>query len=138
MILQYNYLEVYVYDKWSDRNIPVFEEGEEFTPTSLRIHQGSTNPPALISEPELIQVMDENGIGKGFTTLLSDFECFFKKVRMQQLPSISRPSKSAVMWRKLKIISLHPLHWGLHLLVGTMRWVWSFLSLAYELLWRQI
>lgn len=63
MILQYNYLDVYVYEKWSDKNIPVFQQGEQFTPSSLRIHQGSTTAPSLISEPELIGAMDEKGIG---------------------------------------------------------------------------
>ena len=59
MILELNYLEVYVYDKWSDKNIPVFEEGEKITPTKLFMHEGTTTPPSLMSEPELIQIMDQ-------------------------------------------------------------------------------
>jgi DNA topoisomerase-3 len=33
MISEENYLEVYIYEKWTDKNIPVFEEGERFRPT---------------------------------------------------------------------------------------------------------
>lgn len=54
-----NYLEVYVYDKWTDKNIPVFTQGEKIMPTSLMMHEGTTSPPSLMSEPELIEIMDK-------------------------------------------------------------------------------
>lgn len=59
MILERNYLDVYPYDKWSDKNIPVFTQGEELVPSRLIMHEGSTSPPTLISEPELIEIMDK-------------------------------------------------------------------------------
>ncbi len=59
MILELNYLNIYPYDKWSDKNIPVFTQGETFKPTTLLMHEGTTSPPSLISEPELIQIMDQ-------------------------------------------------------------------------------
>ena len=42
MIKERNYLEVYTYDKWSDKNIPVFVMGEGFTPTELTMSSGRT------------------------------------------------------------------------------------------------
>lgn len=59
MILELNYLRVYPYDKWSDKNIPVFVQGEQLTPSKLIMHEGVTTAPTLLSEPELIEVMDK-------------------------------------------------------------------------------
>lgn len=63
MVTATNYLDVYPYEKWSDKTIPVFNEGEQFTPTDILFHQGQTNPPNLLTESELIDLMDKNGIG---------------------------------------------------------------------------
>lgn len=37
MILERNYLDVYPYEKWSDKEIPVFERGQVFTPKSIQV-----------------------------------------------------------------------------------------------------
>ncbi len=63
MVEQYNYLEVYPYDKWSDKNIPKFKPNETFIPTTCFMREGETTPPNLISETELITIMDKQGIG---------------------------------------------------------------------------
>ena len=42
MIKETNYLDVYIYDKWSDKNIPVFVQGEAFRPTDLSMTSGRT------------------------------------------------------------------------------------------------
>jgi DNA topoisomerase-3 len=42
MIKQTNYLDIYIYEKWSDKNIPVFVTGEAFTPTDLNMSSGRT------------------------------------------------------------------------------------------------
>ncbi len=34
--MQRNYLEVYPYDRWSDKEIPDYEQIEEFEPTQVR------------------------------------------------------------------------------------------------------
>jgi DNA topoisomerase-3 len=39
MVEQLNYLEVYPYDRWTDKALPVFQEGEEIMPS------GSFLPP---------------------------------------------------------------------------------------------
>lgn len=63
MVTEENYLKIYKYDKWTDKSLPVFAENEKFTPTDMQLHQGSTEPPKLLTEAELIELMDKNGIG---------------------------------------------------------------------------
>jgi DNA topoisomerase III len=63
-----NYLNVYPYDKWtSSQDLPDFREGEIFEPTEARIQDGKTSPPGYLTEPELIGLMDANGIGTDAT-----------------------------------------------------------------------
>ncbi|WPH01340.1 Hypothetical protein R9X50_00418100 [Acrodontium crateriforme] len=67
-VLERNYLDVYPYDKWtSSQDLPTFREGEVFEPTEARIHEGQTTPPGYLTEPELIALMDANGIGTDAT-----------------------------------------------------------------------
>jgi DNA topoisomerase-3 len=68
MILQRNYLDVYPYDKWENsQELPEFTLGETFIPTEAKITQGKTSPPGYLTEPELISLMDANGIGTDAT-----------------------------------------------------------------------
>lgn len=68
IVLERNYLEVYVYDKWeSSQELPKFEVGELFEPTEAKIAEGKTTPPNYLTEPELIALMDANGIGTDAT-----------------------------------------------------------------------
>jgi DNA topoisomerase III len=64
MVLDKNYLEVYIYERWSDMEIPVYQVGEQFVPTTLDLKDGETAPPNLLTEPELISLMEKHGIGK--------------------------------------------------------------------------
>jgi DNA topoisomerase IA len=63
IVLQRNYLEVYPYDKWSAKEIPNFQEGEQFVPTVCEIKDGQTSSPSLLTEADLVTLMDKNGIG---------------------------------------------------------------------------
>lgn len=63
-MLERNYLEVYPYDKWGDRHVPEFTEGEEFMPSVCELRDGQTTKPALLTEADLVGLMDKNGIGK--------------------------------------------------------------------------
>ncbi|KAL1848476.1 DNA topoisomerase [Paecilomyces lecythidis] len=68
IVLEKNYLEVYVYDKWeSSQQLPNFQLGEQFEPTEAKIVEGKTTPPNYLTEPELIALMDANGIGTDAT-----------------------------------------------------------------------
>lgn len=58
-----NYLEVYTYDKWTGRYLPHFEEGEEFMPSVCELREGQTTRPNLLTEADLVTLMDKNGIG---------------------------------------------------------------------------
>lgn len=63
-----NYLDIYPYEKWtSTQQLPNFEEGETFEPTEARINEGKTTPPGFLTEPDLIALMDANGIGTDAT-----------------------------------------------------------------------
>ncbi|XP_028178062.1 DNA topoisomerase 3-alpha [Ostrinia furnacalis] len=67
MITARNYLEVYPYDKWSSKEIHVYQAGETFNPTSIDLVDGSTSPPNLLTEADLIALMEKHGIGTDAT-----------------------------------------------------------------------
>lgn len=68
LVLQKNYLLVYPYDKWeSSQQLPRFTVGETFEPTEANITDGETSAPGYLTEPELISLMDANGIGTDAT-----------------------------------------------------------------------
>lgn len=60
-----NFLDVYVYEKWTDRSIGTYALGNTYHPDAYNIamKSGQTCPPKLLSEAELIGTMDKNGIG---------------------------------------------------------------------------
>ncbi|NWY02920.1 TOP3A topoisomerase, partial [Nothoprocta ornata] len=67
MILARNYLEVYPYEKWSDKVIPVYQKGSRFQPTTVEMVDGETSPPSLLTEADLIALMEKHGIGTDAT-----------------------------------------------------------------------
>lgn len=68
VVLERNYLDVYVYDKWeSSQQLPQFTLGETFEPTEANMTDGKTTAPSYLTEPELIALMDANGIGTDAT-----------------------------------------------------------------------
>lgn len=67
-VLQRNYLDVYPYENWtSTEQLPNFREGESFLPDKAEMIEGRTTPPGYLTEPELIALMDANGIGTDAT-----------------------------------------------------------------------
>jgi DNA topoisomerase-3 len=67
-VLERNYLDIYVYDKWeSSVPLPVFQRDEVFEPREAVMTEGKTTAPNYLTEPELIGLMDANGIGTDAT-----------------------------------------------------------------------
>ena len=63
MIIERNYLDVYPFEHWNASNIPVFTEGEQIQPTELQMNSGRTTGPSLLTEADLIGLMEKSGIG---------------------------------------------------------------------------
>jgi hypothetical protein len=67
VILERNYLEIYVFDKWEGNQLPSFEEGDRFVPDECEMKEGKTTRPNLLTEADLVNLMDKNGIGQSFS-----------------------------------------------------------------------
>ncbi|XP_072224949.1 DNA topoisomerase 3-alpha [Leuresthes tenuis] len=67
MIIERNYLDVYPYDRWSTKVIPVYEQGSQFQPSAIEMVDGQTSPPQLLTEADLISLMEKHGIGTDAT-----------------------------------------------------------------------
>ncbi|KAI4501555.1 hypothetical protein M0802_003432, partial [Mischocyttarus mexicanus] len=66
-IIAKNYLDIYIYEKWSDKEIHTYQERQTFQPTSIDMVQEETSPPKLLTEADLIALMDKHGIGTDAT-----------------------------------------------------------------------
>ncbi|XP_005098681.1 DNA topoisomerase 3-alpha [Aplysia californica] len=67
MILARNYLDVYIYEKWNAKEIPLYSQGDQFEPNAIEIVAGETSAPPLLSEADLIALMEKHGIGTDAT-----------------------------------------------------------------------
>jgi DNA topoisomerase-3 len=68
IVLARNYLDVYPYDKWeSSQALPMYTVGEAFELKEATMLDGQTSAPSYLTEPELISLMDVNGIGTDAT-----------------------------------------------------------------------
>ncbi|XP_063327484.1 DNA topoisomerase 3-alpha [Pelmatolapia mariae] len=67
MIIARNYLDVYPYDRWSTKVIPVYDQGSQFQPSAIEMVDGQTSPPQLLTEADLISLMEKHGIGTDAT-----------------------------------------------------------------------
>uniref|UniRef100_A0A4Y0BNI3 DNA topoisomerase n=2 Tax=Anopheles funestus TaxID=62324 RepID=A0A4Y0BNI3_ANOFN len=62
-----NYLEVYPYDHWNAKEIHSYQVGHMFEATELGLHEGSTTAPNMLTEADLIALMEKHGIGTDAT-----------------------------------------------------------------------
>ena len=67
VVIEKNYLEVYPYERWDDNTLPKFGKGEEFKPAEFSVKKGETVPPQLLTESDLIGLMEKNSIGTDST-----------------------------------------------------------------------
>ncbi|KAM0483260.1 hypothetical protein ACHAPX_002710 [Trichoderma viride] len=68
IVLERNYLDVYVYESWNNSTeLPNFTVGEQFEPSEAMMTEGKTSPPNYLTEADLIALMDANGIGTDAT-----------------------------------------------------------------------
>ncbi|KAG4440225.1 hypothetical protein IFR05_004304 [Cadophora sp. M221] len=68
IVLERNYLDVYPYENWNNSvTLPKFTLGETFEPTEAMITEGHTTAPGYLTEPDLLALMDANGIGTDAT-----------------------------------------------------------------------
>lgn len=94
MVKERNYLDVFPYDKWSDKELPNFDQGQEFMPSVCELKESQTTRPNLLTEADLVTLMDKNGIGKACNqgeVIISTHAVRLLQGRMRPLPNIYRP-----------------------------------------------
>lgn len=68
IVLERNYLDVYPYVKWELlKQLPRFTPNQQVKLLRAELLEGKTSPPQHMTEPELIALMDANGIGTDAT-----------------------------------------------------------------------
>lgn len=66
-IYEKNYLDVYPYDRWNAKEIHAYEIGHTFEPTEISMPESQTTAPSLLTEADLIALMEKHGIGTDAT-----------------------------------------------------------------------
>ncbi|ODQ60673.1 hypothetical protein WICANDRAFT_61239 [Wickerhamomyces anomalus NRRL Y-366-8] len=90
-VLETNYLDVYKYQTWKSTNeLPKFEMNETVKLNSAELKSGKTSAPNLMTEAELIALMDANGIGTDATIA----EHIDKIANRQYITKVTKQRKS--------------------------------------------
>ena len=67
IIKEKNYLEIFTYEKWTNKAIDEFKLGQKFSPDKITSGTGTTCPPNLLNEADLITLMEKYEIGTDAT-----------------------------------------------------------------------
>lgn len=67
MVMALNYLHLFTFESWKDKVIPAYTQGQRFVPDACTQKQGTTTRPALLTEADLVSLMDKHGIGTDAT-----------------------------------------------------------------------
>ncbi|KDN47556.1 prokaryotic type I DNA topoisomerase [Tilletiaria anomala UBC 951] len=72
VVTERNFLDVYPYEKWESNVLPdIYQAGFSFIPTppagECALKEGQTTRPKLLTEADLVGLMDKNGIGTDAT-----------------------------------------------------------------------
>ncbi|XP_055682894.1 DNA topoisomerase 3-alpha [Lutzomyia longipalpis] len=67
VIFERNYLDVYIYDRWNGKEIHHYEMGTSFEPTTIEMPEGTTTAPQMLTEADLIALMEKHSIGTDAT-----------------------------------------------------------------------
>ncbi|KAI0456111.1 DNA topoisomerase [Xylaria acuta] len=95
VVLEQNYLEVYVYEKWTGSvQLPKFTVGELFEPTEALMTEGKTAPPNYLTEADLIALMDANGIGTD-ATMAEHIQKIQERDYVRTVPRTNRANEEA-------------------------------------------
>ncbi|XP_035205425.1 DNA topoisomerase 3-alpha-like, partial [Stegodyphus dumicola] len=62
VIIARNYLDVYPYERWNAKVIGEYSPNEVFQPSSIEMTEGETSAPELLTEADLIGLMEKHGI----------------------------------------------------------------------------
>ncbi|EAX95113.1 DNA topoisomerase family protein [Trichomonas vaginalis G3] len=66
-VLEANWHEIYPYIPFKGNKIPQFKIGENILPTKIEFNEGQTTAPPLLTEPDLLKKMNQEGIGTDAT-----------------------------------------------------------------------
>uniref|UniRef100_A0A914GU42 DNA topoisomerase n=1 Tax=Globodera rostochiensis TaxID=31243 RepID=A0A914GU42_GLORO len=87
------YLQVYPYDKWSDKELPVYQNGQSLPNFQIKMPNGFTQPSSLLTEADLIALMDNKGIGTDATHAEHIERIKFRKYVVLNCSSRFEPTK---------------------------------------------
>ncbi|KAK2195964.1 bifunctional DNA topoisomerase [Babesia duncani] len=56
-ITKRSWLDIYPHESWTNSQVPDLQQNDTFTPSEIVLQEGSTSPPGLLSESQLINLM---------------------------------------------------------------------------------
>ncbi|CAD5212398.1 unnamed protein product [Bursaphelenchus okinawaensis] len=102
VVLDEGYLAVYKYDKWYGKQIPFYALHEVLPKFTVNIASGQTTAPQLLSEADLIALMDKHGIGTDAT-----HSEHIEKIKSRQYVQVNREQKFEPTFMGLALVDCY-------------------------------